>query len=136
MWQNSDAECRLTNFIFNLKNFTIDLNIAACFYKLKNMGEMDIVTILHQELTSANLRAYGIKRKGNSIYLVYDDSRTDKDKLDPIKDKYHPQFKINTAFGFNLDKVKQLGFSPQSIGERNWSDLEVECDIVEFSLIE
>lgn len=98
------------------------------------MAEDDLVTRLHQELTSANLRYHGIRREGNSVHLVYEDSRIDDRTLGPIKDKYHPQFHISTSCGYVIDELKRLGFSPETIELQKWKELLIECDIVTFAL--
>ena len=100
------------------------------------MIDSDLATKLHNELISANLRSYGIKREGNTVYIVYDDSRVDDEKLNPIKDKYHQHFRIRTTLPPDTKDLIALGFTPESIGENRWKDLEFECEIVEFKLKE
>ena len=91
---------------------------------------IDLVDRLEEELQNAQLQYYGMKRSGDTLYLLYNDSRIDIDRLSPIFDKYHSQFIITYKGPVYERSLQGSGFTKEGIGQLQWEEVLLDGELI------
>ena len=95
---------------------------------------MSFLDDAERELRTANLSCHAIVRSGNGIYLLYDDSSSDEEKLEPIYRKYEYKFDIWSSTPVYIEDLKEFGFTPENVGQKAWDAVEKEGELIKIIL--